>query len=46
MFFVDKLVAMGARIILCDPHCQIERGYEDLASRLGRLGALIRTEEA
>jgi UDP-N-acetylglucosamine 1-carboxyvinyltransferase len=88
MFFVDKLVAMGARIILCDPHravvsgparlngselvspdiragmalfiaslCaqgestinnvyQIERGYEDLAGRLGRLGAVIRTVEA
>ena len=28
------------------PEHQIERGYEDLASRLGRLGALIRTEEA
>jgi len=88
MFFVDKLVAMGARIILCDPHravvsgparlkgaelvspdiragmalliaslCaqgestinnvyQIERGYEDLAGRLNRLGASIRTAEA
>jgi UDP-N-acetylglucosamine 1-carboxyvinyltransferase len=87
MYFVDKLVAMGARIILCDPHravvsgparlkgaelvspdiragmalliaslCaqdestisnvyQIERGYEDLAGRLGHLGAVIRTVE-
>lgn len=83
MFFVDKLIGMGARIILCDPHravvsgpsrlrggelvspdiragmamliaalCadgrsriqnvyQIERGYEDLAGRLGSLGARI-----
>jgi UDP-N-acetylglucosamine 1-carboxyvinyltransferase len=25
MFFVDKLVSMGARIILCDPHrCIVE----------------------
>ncbi len=83
LFFVDKLVAMGARIIQCDPHrvvvtgpaslrgtnvsspdiragmalltaalCargestisnvhQIERGYERLVERLGRLGARI-----
>lgn len=83
MFFVDKLIAMGARIILCDPHravvsgqcilhgselvspdvragmamviaalCargesvikniyQIERGYENLTSRLQALGAHI-----
>ncbi len=83
MFFVDKLIAMGAGIILCDPHravvsgpCrlrsaqltspdvragmamviaamaaggtseiknvyQIERGYENLASRLQSLGAKI-----
>ena len=26
MFFVDKLVAMGARIILCDPHRAIVHG--------------------
>ncbi|TVQ38288.1 MAG: UDP-N-acetylglucosamine 1-carboxyvinyltransferase [Spirochaetaceae bacterium] len=80
MFFVDKLIGMGARIVLCDPHravvsgpcrltgsvltspdvragmamviaalCaegqsiihnvyQIERGYENLASRLRSLG--------
>jgi UDP-N-acetylglucosamine 1-carboxyvinyltransferase len=84
MFFVDKLVGMGARIILCDPHravvsgpsqlqasgmvspdvragmalvlaalCaqgtstiqnvyQIERGYENLVTRLTALGAHIR----
>ncbi|GAH62531.1 unnamed protein product, partial [marine sediment metagenome] len=83
MFFVDKLIGMGARIILCDPHravvsgpsrlkgaelvspdvragmamviaalCaegkstihnvyQIERGYENLSSRLKKLGAHI-----
>jgi UDP-N-acetylglucosamine 1-carboxyvinyltransferase len=83
MFFVDKLIGMGARIILCDPHravvsgsarlrgaelvspdvragmamviaalCaegksviqnvyQIERGYENLAKKLGSLGARI-----
>lgn len=83
MFFVDKLIAMGAKIILCDPHravvsgpnrlrgsdlvspdvragmamviaalCaqgqsfihnvyQIERGYQNLASRLKGLGANI-----
>ncbi|MDR2494121.1 MAG: UDP-N-acetylglucosamine 1-carboxyvinyltransferase [Spirochaetaceae bacterium] len=83
MFFVDKLIAMGARIVLCDPHravvsgptslagaelhspdvragmamviaamCaegksvirnvyQIERGYENLVSRLSALGARI-----
>lgn len=84
LYFVDKLVAMGARIVLCDPHraivsgptrlrgnivespdiragmamllaalCadgvstinnagQIERGYENLESRLGALGARIK----
>jgi UDP-N-acetylglucosamine 1-carboxyvinyltransferase len=87
MFFVDKLIGMGARIVLCDPHravisgptilaaseltspdvragmakviaalCaegnsvinnvyQIERGYEDLVSRLRSLGAQIRRED-
>lgn len=87
MFFVDKLVSMGARIVLCDPHraivsgptrlrgntvespdiragmamllaalCadgvstinnagQIERGYEQIESRLGALGARIRRVE-
>jgi UDP-N-acetylglucosamine 1-carboxyvinyltransferase len=86
MFFVDKLINMGARIVLCDPHravvagpcrlkgsemvspdvragmamviaalCadgrsvidnvyQIERGYEDITSRLGMLGAKIKRE--
>lgn len=84
MFFVDKLIGMGARIVLCDPHravitgsarltgsdlvspdvragmamviaalaaegssviqnvYQIERGYENLAERLTRLGANIK----
>jgi UDP-N-acetylglucosamine 1-carboxyvinyltransferase len=83
MFFVDKLIGMGARIVLCDPHravvsgparlsgselvspdvragmamvlaalCadgksriqnvyQIERGYENLAERLRKVGARI-----
>jgi UDP-N-acetylglucosamine 1-carboxyvinyltransferase len=83
MFFVDKLIAMGARIVLCDPHravvsgpseltgselhspdvragmamiiaalCargksvirniyEIERGYENIVSRLSSLGAGI-----
>ena len=83
MYFVDKLIAMGARIVLCDPHravvsgptrltgselqspdiragmtmviaalCaegksiinnvyQIERGYENIAARLSKLGARI-----
>jgi UDP-N-acetylglucosamine 1-carboxyvinyltransferase len=26
LFFVDKLVAMGARIILCDPHRVVVNG--------------------
>ena len=83
MFYVDKLIGMGAKIILCDPHrsvvvgparlkglelvspdvragmamliaalcaegkstiCnvyQIERGYENIAARLNKLGARI-----
>lgn len=30
MFFVDKLVSMGARIILCDPHRAVVNGPSDL----------------
>ncbi len=87
LFFVDKLVGMGARIVLCDPHralvagpsrlraqrvespdiragmamllaacCaegtstihnagQIERGYERIHERLGKLGAVIQRVE-
>ena len=87
MFFVDKLIGMGARIVLCDPHravisgpaklagsemtspdvragmamviaalsaegksiirnvYQIERGYENLTSRLSSLGAKIERRE-
>ncbi|MDR0411579.1 MAG: UDP-N-acetylglucosamine 1-carboxyvinyltransferase [Treponema sp.] len=87
MFFVDKLIGMGARIVLCDPHravvsgpsplvgaelvspdvragmalviaalaakgksvirnvYQIERGYENLVSRLSALGAKITEED-
>jgi UDP-N-acetylglucosamine 1-carboxyvinyltransferase len=86
MFFVDKLIGMGARIVLCDPHravisgpsqlagselfspdvragmamviaamCakgksvisnvyQIERGYENIVSRLSSLGARITSQ--
>lgn len=88
MFFVDKLIGMGAKIILCDPHravvsgpsrlkgsvlvspdiragmamviaalCaegkseirnvyQIERGYENLVSRLKNIGARIEKKGA
>jgi UDP-N-acetylglucosamine 1-carboxyvinyltransferase len=90
LFFVDKLIDMGAQIILCDPHRatvigmdhtirlrsttmsspdiragvalliaamsaegnstiynieQIDRGYENIDSRLNRLGASILREE-
>lgn len=35
MFFVDKLIAMGARIVLCDPHRAIVAGPSSLrGSRL------------
>jgi UDP-N-acetylglucosamine 1-carboxyvinyltransferase len=30
MFFVDKLIAMGARIVLCDPHRAIVAGPSKL----------------
>ena len=30
LFFVDKLVAMGARIILCDPHRAVVTGPAQL----------------
>lgn len=30
MFFVDKLIAMGARIILCDPHRAVVSGKSSL----------------
>ena len=26
MFFVDKLIGMGAKIVLCDPHCAVVVG--------------------
>jgi UDP-N-acetylglucosamine 1-carboxyvinyltransferase len=90
LFFVDKLIDMGAQIILCDPHRavvvghnherqlkrnnmtspdiragiamliaamsaegtsridhidQIDRGYEDIESRLNALGACIKRED-
>ena len=30
MFFVDSLVAMGAKIILCDPHRVVVAGHSQL----------------
>jgi UDP-N-acetylglucosamine 1-carboxyvinyltransferase len=30
MFFVDKLVSMGARIVLCDPHRALVSGPSQL----------------
>ncbi|MDX1394771.1 MAG: UDP-N-acetylglucosamine 1-carboxyvinyltransferase [Gemmatimonadota bacterium] len=33
MFFVDKLVAMGARIVLCDPHRAVVVGPSKLRGR-------------
>ncbi len=32
MFFVDKLIAMGARIVLCDPHRAVVAGPSKLRS--------------
>src|SRR5213075_1168743 len=39
MFFVDKLISMGARIVLCDPHRAIVAGprrHGDAAGGGGR----------
>ena len=33
LFFVDKLVAMGARIILCDPHRVVVTGPAQLCGQ-------------
>jgi UDP-N-acetylglucosamine 1-carboxyvinyltransferase len=30
MFFIDKLVSMGARVILCDPHRALVQGPSQL----------------
>ena len=45
MFFVDKLISMGARIVLCDPHRAIVAGpsrlrgaHDDLARHPRRHG--------
>ncbi len=88
LFFVDRLIAMGARVVLCDPHRavvvgpnrlhgasiaspdiragmaliaaalaargrsvinnahQVDRGYEDIDTRLRALGAQITREES
>jgi UDP-N-acetylglucosamine 1-carboxyvinyltransferase len=32
MFFVDKLIAMGARIVLCDPHRAVVTGPSRLSA--------------
>jgi UDP-N-acetylglucosamine 1-carboxyvinyltransferase len=32
MFFVDKLIAMGGRIVLCDPHRAIVAGRAGCAA--------------
>jgi UDP-N-acetylglucosamine 1-carboxyvinyltransferase len=37
LFFVDKLIAMGARIVLCDPHRAIVAGPSRL--RGGRVSS-------
>ncbi|HEY9054433.1 MAG TPA: UDP-N-acetylglucosamine 1-carboxyvinyltransferase [Rectinemataceae bacterium] len=34
MFFVDKLIAMGARIVLCDPHRAVVSGPSRLSGSL------------
>src|SRR5260221_12407996 len=34
MFFVDKLISMGARIVLCDPHRAIVAGPSRLRGAL------------
>jgi UDP-N-acetylglucosamine 1-carboxyvinyltransferase len=34
LFFVDKLIAMGARIVLCDPHRAIVAGPSRLHGAL------------
>ncbi|MFN2128010.1 MAG: UDP-N-acetylglucosamine 1-carboxyvinyltransferase [Anaerolineales bacterium] len=34
MFFIDKLVSMGAQIVLCDPHRCIVNGPSDLAGEI------------
>ena len=40
LFFVDKLVSMGARIILCDPHRAVVTGH---GAPLRRSGCRART---
>ena len=37
MFFVDKLIGMGARIVLCDPHRAVVVGPVAAARRHGRV---------
>ena len=33
MFFVDKLIGMGARIVLCDPHRAVVAGPSQLSGQ-------------
>ena len=37
MFFVDKLIGMGARIVLCDPHRALVAGPSELPRGDGRV---------
>jgi UDP-N-acetylglucosamine 1-carboxyvinyltransferase len=36
LFFVDKLIEMGAQIILCDPHRAVVNGHDHTISLRGR----------
>ena len=37
LFFVDKLIGMGARIVLCDPHRAVISGPSPLKGGIGRV---------
>lgn len=40
LFFVDKLIDMGAQIILCDPHRAVVVGHDhNLTLRAGRMSS-------
>lgn len=42
LFFVDKLIDMGAQIILCDPHRAVVVGHDNARKlRAGRMSSLI-----
>ena len=38
-FFVDKLVYMGARVVLCDPHRCLIQGPSDLSGERDRISS-------